>query len=32
MNTLLAVAKGSNEAPKFIVLEYQGAVDKADSR
>ncbi len=28
MHTLLAVAKGSNEPPKFIVLEYQGAVDK----
>jgi leucyl aminopeptidase len=28
MLALLAVAQGSNEAPKFIVLEYQGAVDK----
>jgi leucyl aminopeptidase len=28
MNTLLAVAKGSSEPPKLIILEYKGTEDK----
>lgn len=29
MNSFLSVAKGSTEAPRFIVIEYQGAKDQA---
>ncbi len=29
MNALLAVGKGSNEAPRLIVLEYRGAGDRS---